>query len=420
MGNNILVIGAGITGIEASILLANAGKHVYLVEKSPIIGGNTIKYEHVFPNFECATCLVSPRQQEVLQNSNIELLLLSEVKKVTGIPGDFSVKIKKQARYVDMENCIGCGACYDVCPVKIPNEYEENLMQRLAIYVPYSGSLPNVPAIDIDNCIRFAGKECNACQESCMFEAINYDEKDEELDLKVDAIIVSTGFQLHKPVSKYGWGKIDDVYNAFEFERIFASNGPTTGEIKKKDGSIPKSIAIIHCVGRDEKKYCSTVCCINSLKFIHYLKEKIEDIKITNFYRDLCLPGKKYDKFAEEMKSFGTDFIRSDDIDISSGPKSIQVNYVNGDAKKQFHADMVILSSAIEPQKDNNGLAKVLGIELDSFGFFQEADPDFGTENSTRDGIYIAGCAQAPKDIQNCVIQAQSAVEKALFEFNLK
>ncbi len=420
MGNNILVIGAGITGIEASILLANAGKHVYLVEKSPIIGGNIIKFEHVFPNLECATCLVSPRQQEVLQNSNIELLLLSEVKKVTGKPGAFSVKIKKQARYVDMENCIGCGACYDVCPVKIPNEYEENLMQRFAIYVPYSGSLPNVPAIDTENCIRFAGEECNACQESCMFEAINYDEKDEELDLKVDAIIVSTGFQQHKPVAKYGWGTIDDVYNAFEFERIFASNGPTTGEIKKKDGSEPKSIAIIHCVGRDENKYCSAVCCINSLKFIHYLKEKIEDIKITNFYRDLCLPGKKYDKFAGDMKSLGTDFIRSDDIEISSGDKSILVNYMNGDAKKQLPADMVILSSSIEPQKDNNDLAKVLGIELDSFGFFQESDPDFGTETSTRDGIYIAGCAQAPKDIQNCVTQAQSAVEKALFQFNLK
>jgi len=181
----VLVIGGGIAGIEASLLLANSGRKVYLVEKTSYVGGNVIKFEEVYPNMDCATCMIAPKQQELLANENIELLMLSQVEAISGSSGDFSVRIKKKARYVDLENCIGCGACYDPCPVEVANEFEEGLSKRKAIYVPCAGALPNVPAIDTENCLRFKGQDCQACQEACIFEAIDFNQQDEELQLKV-------------------------------------------------------------------------------------------------------------------------------------------------------------------------------------------------------------------------------------------
>ncbi len=414
MHNSVLVIGGGITGMEVSLMLANAGKKVYLVEKSPIIGGNVIKCEHVFPNLECATCMIAPKQQEVLQNPDIELLTLSEVKEVKGKVGDFKVKIHKKARYVDLVNCIGCGACYEPCPVSVKNEYEENLGERKAIYVPYAGSLPNVPLIDTDNCLRFKGEDCQACKEACMFEAINFDEKDEDIELEVDAIVVATGFKLSIPSdSKYGYGKFDDVYTAYEFERLFASNGPTNGNIYKKDGTTPKSVAIIHCVGREERGYCSRICCMYSFKFAHYIKEKIKEAKVTQFYREICTPGKSYDKFVEEIKKSGVELIKFEEIEVAPKNGSIEIKYKANGKEKVLSVEMVILSSVLEPHDDKNQFAKVLGIECDEYGFYKEKD-EFEPVLSTKEGIFIAGCAQSPKDIESCVAQAQEVAGKIL------
>ena len=315
---DVLVIGAGITGIEASLLLAGAGRKVYLIEKTSYIGGNVIKYEHVFSNMECATCMVAPKQQELLGNEAIELLTLSEVLDVKGSSGNFVVKVRKRARYVDPVNCIGCNTCFDPCPVSLKNEFEEGLGERKAIYIPCAGALPNVPAIDPENCIRFQGKDCQACKEACMFDAINFDEKDEELELKVGAILVTTGFSAFNPnkISQYGYGKFGDVYTAFEFERMFASNGPTEGKILLRNSQSPKSVAILHCIGRKEKGYCSAVCCMYSLKFIHYLKDKLPEVKIYELYSDLCIPGKSYQKFYEEMKEKGADIIRAKEFKV--------------------------------------------------------------------------------------------------------
>jgi len=193
--SSMLVIGAGIAGIEASLLLANSGATVYLVEKASYFGGNVIKWEEVFPNMECATCMIAPKQQDLLQKENIKLLTLSQVEAVEGSAGDFTVKVKKKARYVDLENCIGCNECFEPCPVEVDNEFEERLSKRKAIYIPCAGALPNAPIIDTDNCLRFKGEDCQLCQEACMFEAIDYTQQDEELQLNVGAIIVATGFK---------------------------------------------------------------------------------------------------------------------------------------------------------------------------------------------------------------------------------
>jgi len=416
MERNVLVIGAGIAGMETSLMLAKAGRKVYLVEKSPIIGGNIIKCEDVFPNLECATCMVSPIQQEVLKNENIELLMLSCVKEVRGEFGDFTIKVEKKARYVDMVDCIGCGECFEPCPVVLKNEFEQELMERKAIYLPCAGSLPNVPAIDTENCVRFKGEDCQACKEACVFEAINFEEKDEMLEIKAGAVVVATGFKIFdiKEGSKYGYGEYDDTYTSWEFERLFASNGPTGGAIQKKNGEPPKSVAIIHCVGREEKGYCSTICCMYSLKFVHYLKKKIEDVSITEFYKDMCSPGKSYDKFYREIESTGVGFQRFDTIKVSADNGAAVVKYKQNGEEGTLPVDMVILSVGLEPQKDSQELAEILGVTCDGNGFFKEENDEYAVVNSTRQGIFIAGCAQSPKDVPTSIAQAQSAAGKIL------
>jgi len=415
--SDVLVIGAGIAGIEASLLLSKADRKVHLVEKTSYTGGTVIKFEEVFSNMECSTCMVAPVQQELLQDKNINLLTLAEVEDVKGLFGKFTVKIRKKARYVDLQNCIGCNACFEPCPVSLKNEFEEGLSERKAIYVPCTGALPNVPMIDTEHCLRFKGKDCKACQEACMFEAIDFKQKDEQLELKVGAIIAATGFSTFDPkqTPEYGYGKLDDVYTAFEFERLYASNGPTEGEIRLKNGKPPKSAAIIHCVGRDQKGYCSSVCCMYSLKFNHYLKSKIADVKISEFYTDLCIPGKSHQKFYEKMKETGTNMIRASEIEVTGKGKEIAVKHTNGNGKKNsIPVDMVILAPAIEPRDDTSKLAKALGVSLDEYGFLKEESPDVSSVITSKPGVFIAGCAQGAKNIQDTVSQACAAVGKIL------
>lgn len=412
---SVMVIGAGLAGIEASLLLANSGRKVYLVEKTGHIGGSAIKFEEVFANMECSTCMVAPKQQEVLANENIELLMLSEVRDVKGKAGNFTVKIGKKARYVDLDDCIGCAACFDPCPVSLKNEFEEGLSERKAIYIPCPGALPNVPSIDSENCVRFQGKDCNACQEACMFDAIKYDDKDEELDIKVDAIVVATGFSAFdmSKQPQYKYGEIDDVYTAFEFERLYASNGPTEGSIVLKNGEKPASAVIVHCVGRDEVGYCSSVCCMYSAKFVHYLKDKIPDIKITQIYSDLCVPGKSYQRFFEEAKNMDVNLIQGHDVKVADDGITVMYRDENGKEGKA-KGDMVILTPAIVPRYDASDLAKTLNLSQDKNGFYTEEHSEFARVSTPTEGIYVAGCAQEPKDIQSTIIQAGAAVGKIL------
>ena len=418
-GTSVLVIGAGIAGIEASLLLANADRKVYLVEKASYFGGNVIKLEEVFPNMECATCMIAPKQQELLQNENIELLTLSHVESVQGSVGDFTVKVKKKARYVDLDNCIGCNACFEPCPVEIDNEFEEKLSKRKAIYIPCAGALPNVPVIDTENCLRFKGEDCQACQEACMFEAIDYTQKDEELELKVGAILVATGFKpfdLSKTI-QYGYKKFNNVYSDVEVERLCASNGPTLGQIILQNGEAPRSVAIIHCIGREQKGYCSSVCCMSSIKIAHFLKHKLPEIKITQLYSDLCIPGRAYQKFYEEVRESGVDFIRARAKEVSESGKGLAVKYETTEDGKEatLNVDMVILAPAIEPEVDSSKLAEILGIPQDDSGFFTEKAPDLDSSvDTSKEGIFVAGCAQGPKDIPDTVAQAEATVGRIL------
>jgi len=414
---SVLVIGAGIAGIQSSLLLANSGAKVYLVEKTSYFGGNIIKWEEVFPNMECATCMIAPKQQELLANENIKLLRLSQVEAVSGSLGDFSVKIRKKAGYVDLDNCIGCSACFDPCPVEIDNEFEENLSKRKAIFIPCAGALPNAPVIDTENCVRFKGQECQACQEACMFEAIDFAQEDEELEFKVGAIVVATGFDVFDltKAPQYGYGKFKEVYSAVEFERMRASNGPTSGEIVLHDGQPPKSAAIVHCVGREEKGYCSAVCCMYSFKFTHYLRDKVPDVKVFELCSDLCIPGKSYQKFYEKVKESGVEFIRGEVIEVAEKGKQLVIRHKGEDSKEDTLAvDMVILAPAIEPRAGSSELAEALGIPQGDDGFFSGRELELAPVDTLREGILIAGCAQGPKDVGDSVAQAEAVAGRIL------
>jgi heterodisulfide reductase subunit A len=316
-----------------------------------------------------------------------------------------------------MKNCIGCNACFEPCPVRLKNEFEEGLSERKAIYVPCAGALPNVPMIDTEHCLRFNGKDCHACQEVCMFEAIDFNQKDEQITLTIGAIIVATGYTTFdsRQTPQYGYGKIDDVYTAFEFERLYASNGPTEGKILLKNGKTPKSAALIHCVGRNIKGYCSSVCCMYSLKFNHYLTLKIPEIKISEFYTDLCIPGKSHQKFYEKIRETGTKLIRASDIEITKQGQGIVIKYNDERGKKNSTTvDMVILAPAIVPNGDASKLAKILGVTIDEYGFFKEENQNVSSVVTSKPGVFIVGCSQGPKNIQESVSQAAASVGKIL------
>ncbi|MFP4459077.1 MAG: FAD-dependent oxidoreductase [Candidatus Zixiibacteriota bacterium] len=411
MKEDILVIGGGISGIMASLLASQAGRKVYLAEKTSMIGGNAIKFEEVYPNMECSTCMLAPKQQDLLQDGNIELLTMADILSVEGQEGNFRVKIRSRAGYVDSAACIGCGTCFDACPVSVPNDFEEKMIDRKAIFVPCSGALPNVPIIDTENCLRFTKDEnCTLCKESCMFEAVDFEMNDKEMELEVGAIIIATGFEEFDAsvLENIGHGRIENVYSSFEFERLYASNGPTTGVVQLRDESKPKSFAMIHCIGRDEVGYCSGVCCMNLMKLSRYAREKFHDAPIIHIYRDLCLPGKKYESFYKDTIAENVKFIKGSDIEISEQNGSAKIDFKSGEKIESLEADMVILGNAMIPSSSSNQIIDRLKVEKDEHGFI-DSDPIVNIETKVP-GVYVIGCAQGPKDIALSTSQAEAAV----------
>ena len=415
----VLVIGSGVAGMDAALMLSKAGRKVVLVEKLALTGGKTIKNEETYPNLDCSTCLVAPIQQEILQDSNIELLTLSTVEKVDGVEGNFNVTINKIARYINAEACLGCHMCYDPCPVVIKNEWEENLIDRKAVYVPCTGALPNVPRVQAEHCLKLNGEDesCNKCVEACMFAAFDFNQKDEKVEMEVSGIIVATGYELLDlaEIEELGYGKYSGVYSALEFERLFASNGPTEGALTLRGSDkSPETVAIIHCVGRDKVGYCSSVCCMSSSKHAHFIKHKLPDAKIYNIYSDLCLADKTYQKFNEKVKNESSEFIFQADrnkMKITETGDKLSVSYINKEEKEDsLTVDMVVLASALVPPKNIEELTNILDIERDEFGFIAVEPHKIGSVETSRAGIFVAGCAEGPKDIQSSVLQAEAAV----------
>jgi len=411
---DVLIIGGGIAGIEAALTASKAGRKVYLVEKDVSLGGSVIKTEEVAPNMECSPCLLAPRLSEIRDDPNISVLTNSEVTDVLGFYGNFMVKVSKKARYVE-ESCIGCDACFEVCPVTLKSEFHLGLGNRKAIYVLFPGSVPAAAVIDKQHCKHFIDNSCDACVSACPFNSINFDEKDEELEINVGALVVATGSK-DGDVSNFaelGYGKIKNVYTLPEFERLASSNGPTGGKVQLRNGKQPSSIAVIHCAGslRDDGiSYCSGTCCVDATKVGELVRKQIPEAKVFNVHNDLVFVGPKENAFYRKQVKEGTQFIKCSDL------KTIQIKekgdkiFINGNGFKSIKADMVILATGLEPASGTNELADMLNIDLGKDGFFK-ADHDLLNETgSALEGVYIAGCSAGPCNVATSVTRARSAV----------
>ena len=433
-----LVIGGGISGIQAALDIAGAGYQVILVEKEPSIGGHMSQLSETFPTLDCSQCILTPRMVEAYQHPNIKLMTYSEVASVEGFIGNFKVTIRKKARYVNEELCTGCGDCMQKCPIKknASSEFDEGLTKRPAIYVPFPQAVPNIPVIDTSVCTYFKSGKCQMCVKTCGRGAIDFKQEDKFVEEEVGAIIVATGYKLYsidkkpegsiyKGYGEYGYGQYKDVVNGLQFERIASASGPTSGEIlRPSDKTQPKKIVFIQCVGsRDESKgfsYCSKICCMYTAKHAMLYKHKVHDGEAYIFYMDIRSGGKMYEEFVRRaIEEDGVKYIRGRVSRIYEEDGKLIVkgeDTIAGEAVV-IDADMVVLATAMIPQENSSQLAQLLGVPYDKHGFLQEVHPKLRPVETSTGGIFLAGACNSPKDIPESVAMASAAAAKALVLF---
>ena len=425
---NTLVVGGGIAGIQAALELANGGYHVYMVEREPSIGGHMAQFDKTFPTLDCSACILTPRMVEAGTHPNITLLTWSEVTNVSGYVGSFHVTVKKKARMVNEELCTGCGICQEKCPKKIIDDvYEAGLGYRKAVYTPFPQAVPKFPVMDVENCTYFENGKCKACEKFCPTHAIDFTQQDQYLEIDVGNIILATGFDLFdaRRITNYGYGRLPNVFTSLEFERLSNAAGPTNGNIVLRDGkTVPQAVGIVHCVGsrdRNYNNYCSTICCMQSLKFAHLVHERT-GAQVYNFYIDMRTAYKGYDEFYQRVLEEGTSFVRGKVAEITDvarvpaekGKLIVQVEDTLVGKQRRIPVDMVILSAGLEPRHDAKAVGKMFGISCSVDGWMTEKHPKLDPVATMTEGIYIAGAAQGPKDIPTSVAQGAAASARVL------
>jgi len=424
----VLVVGGGIAGIDAAITLANAGKHVYLVEREATIGGHMAQFDKTFPTLDCAACILTPKMTAVKAHRNITLWTYSEVSQVEGYVGNYTVTVRRKPRYVIEDLCVGCMECIQACvykQAKVPDAFNLGLSKRKPIYIPFPQAVPQVVVIDPETCIEFKSGKCKkTCVEVCAERnAIDFHQKEEIQTIQVGAIILATGFEVFDParVPYYGYGLYPNVYTALEIERLVNASGPTGGEILLRDGRKPGTVGIVHCVGsRDHhtNRYCSRVCCMYSLKLAHLVKEKT-GAEVYNFYIDVRAPGKAFEEFYNRVAEEGVVFIRGKVADVypagnGSGRLVVQAEDTLLGMVRKIPVDMVVLATGLEPRADANDVRRLFNIGCSSDGFFLERHPKLAPVSTFADGVFLAGCCQGPKDIPDTVAQSGAAAAQAL------
>jgi heterodisulfide reductase subunit A len=416
---DVLVVGGGISGIQASLDLAQTGFKVYLVDKSPAIGGKMSQLDKTFPTNDCSMCIESPKFIECSRHPNVEILTNTEVVRVEGEAGDFKVTLNKKPRYVIEDKCTGCTTCFEYCPVEVPDPYNQKLSLSKAVHIHFSQAVPLISYIDPETCLYLQDEKCTICVGVCQHHAIDLHQKPEKLEVEVGAVVLSPGFDTFDPAVRgdYGYGKMKNVVTSLEFERILSATGPYEGVIRRpSDRKHPQRIAWIQCVGSRQvipggNTYCSAVCCAYTQKQVILAKDHDADIDATIFHNDIRAFGKEFERYYQRAENLPkVRFIRSY---VSVGreiPESnnVTIRYATDrDGVKEEEFELVVLSVGLSPPKDAADLAKKFGIELNSHGFCK-TNPINPIETSRR-GIFVSGAFQGPLDIPESVVSASAA-----------
>ncbi len=421
-----LVIGGGIAGIQTALDIAEAGFPVDIVEKEPTIGGKMAQLDKTFPTLDCAACILTPKMVDCAQNENIRILSFSEVEEVAGFVGNFTVKIRRKARYVDETKCTGCGLCTEKCPVKkVPNEFNLGMDNRRAVYIPFAQAVPKVARIDPDWCNMLKNGKCGLCSKVCTVGAIDYHQEDTFLEEHYGAIVAATGYEPIKVdrYDEYAYTQSKDVITSLEFERLTNAAGPTAGTLlRPSDGRHPHTIVFIQCVGsrcvpEKGKSYCSKICCMYTAKHAMLTREKYPDTEVYVFYIDVRTPGKNFDEFYRRaVEEYNVHYIKGavGKVVPQNGKLKVQASDLISNEQLHIDADMVVLAAAIEPDRSARPLATKLTASMDTNDFFTEAHPKLRPVESPTAGVFLSGMCQGPKDIPETVSQASACAAKVI------
>jgi heterodisulfide reductase subunit A len=419
-----LVIGGGVAGIQAALDIANAGIPVIVVERTPSIGGHMSQLDETFPTLDCSQCILTPKMVELSQHPLAKIYTYAEIESVSGYVGSFKVKIRQKARSIDHVKCTACGICIEKCPAGVPSEFECGLAERKAVYVPFPQAVPSKPVIDRENCIWFAKGKCKVCQKFCPADAVDFDDRDRDIEEEVGAIVVATGYDLidRGIYGEYGYGEIPDVIDGLQFERMSSASGPTGGKIiKPSNGEVPRTVVFIQCVGsRDDSKglpYCSRICCMYTAKHAMLFKHKVKEGKAYIFYIDVRAGGKGYEEFVKRaVDEDRVVYLRGRVSRIFEKDGTIYVRGADTISGQQveIRADLVVLATAVTASGGAKELAQKLRIGFDQYGFLSEAHPKLRPVETNAAGVFLAGACQSPKDIPDTVSQAGAAASKAI------
>ncbi|MBM3332770.1 CoB--CoM heterodisulfide reductase iron-sulfur subunit A family protein [candidate division WOR-3 bacterium] len=421
-----LVVGAGIAGIQAALDIANAGHEVVLVDKEPSIGGHMAQLSETFPTLDCSQCILTPRTVEAGRHPKIKLMTYSEIESVSGYVGNFKVKVRQKARYVDFKTCTGCGVCLEKCAGRTDARFERGLVRGKAIYRLLPQAVPNRPVIDAKACVYLTKGKCGICAKVCPTGAIRYDDTDKFVEEEVGAIVLATGYELFDAagLASYGVGLVPDVVDGLAFERLLSASGPTSGEVKRpSDGKVPKKIVFVQCAGsRDSTAgmpYCSKICCMYTAKQAILYKHRVHDGEATICYIDVRTPGKGFEEFYKRATDDGIQYLRGKVSKIFRQGDKVVVwaSDTLAGRKVELEADMVVLATAVVASPDGVALARKLKTQIDSHGFMTEAHPKLRPVETLTAGFFLAGCGQGPKDIPETVAQASAAAAKVLAMF---
>ena len=414
---DVLVVGGGVTGIQASLDLGEMGLRVDLVEKQPSIGGRMAQLDKTFPTNDCSLCILSPKMAECSWHPNVEVRTYTEVERVEGSVGNFRVQLREKAQHVRADRCNGCGDCAKVCPIEIPNSFEMDLAPRKAVYVPMSQSVPLIYTIDMEACIH-----CYKCVRACgSLEAIDFSSEDKLVWEEYGAIVVATGFDPFDPtvVRPYGYGQYSNVITSLEYERLICASGPTGGHLVRLSDKGPvKRLGFIQCVGGRDVRYnrfCSSVCCMYSTKEAILANEHDKDVCSTVFYTDMRAGGKGFQEFVSRAeREYGVKYIRGRVAEITQDEsEGLEIWYEDPRTGQPVSetVDLAVLAISLAPRRGAAEFARVLGVEVDEFGFI-ESDP-YDQMDTTRPGVFACGYCRGPSDIPESVAQASGAAARA-------